>query len=122
MKHHGKKGGLHALVFLIVLAAAVWIVMLLWNALLPVIFGISVINYWQAAGLIVLSRLLFGGFGKFGHKNHHGFHGKFHEFHDKQRLTREELRDLHDKVKGMSHSERHEFIRQRLVDAENEKK
>jgi hypothetical protein len=38
-------------------------VMLLWNALLPGIFGLSGINYWQAAGLLLLSRILFGGFG-----------------------------------------------------------
>jgi hypothetical protein len=38
-------------------------VMLLWNALLPGIFGLPALNYWQAAGLLLLSRILFGGFG-----------------------------------------------------------
>jgi hypothetical protein len=118
MRHFGKKGGLHVLTFLIVLAVVVWIVMLLWNALLPVLFGISVINYWQAAGLVVLSRLLFGGFGKVGHRGFHGAHG----FHGNHGMKREEYMAFHDKIKGMSHSERREFIRQRLVDAENEKK
>jgi hypothetical protein len=115
-KHFGVHGGMHALTFLVVIAAIVWIVMLLWNALLPVIFGISVITYWQAAGLMILSRLLLSGFGKFGRGGcHHGFHGKHH-------LKREELLDMHDKVKGMSHQERREFLRQRLADAEDEKK
>lgn len=41
------------------------LVMLLWNALLPDIAGVSKINYWQAMGLFVLSRILFGGF-RFG--------------------------------------------------------
>jgi hypothetical protein len=117
-KHFGVHGGMHALTFLIVLAAIVWIVMLLWNALLPVIFGLSVINYWQAAGLIILSRLLLGGFGKLGRGNCRGGHG----FHGRHHLKREELVDMHDKVKGMSHQERREFIRQRLSDAENEEK
>jgi hypothetical protein len=38
-------------------------VMLLWNALLPGIFGLPALNYLQAAGLLLLSRILFGGFG-----------------------------------------------------------
>jgi hypothetical protein len=38
-------------------------VMFLWNALLPGIFGLPFINYWQAAGLLLLARILFGGFG-----------------------------------------------------------
>ena len=37
------------------------VVMLLWNALMPQIFTLPVINYWQAAGLLLLARLLFGG-------------------------------------------------------------
>ena len=41
-------------------------VMTLWNALLPTILGVPVINFWQAIGLLVLSRLLFGGFGRGG--------------------------------------------------------
>jgi len=35
-------------------------VMLLWNWLMPVLFGIHAITFWQALGLLVLSRLLFG--------------------------------------------------------------
>ena len=38
------------------------IVMLLWNSLIPGIFHLSVITFWQALGLLVLSKLLFGGF------------------------------------------------------------
>ena len=38
------------------------IVVVLWNALMPEIFGLPSIGYWQAVGLLVLSRLLFGGF------------------------------------------------------------
>ena len=40
-----------------------WIVMLLWNALVPAIFGGPAIGYWQAVGLLVLSKILFHGFG-----------------------------------------------------------
>jgi hypothetical protein len=36
---------------------------LLWNALIPPILGLPVISFWQALGLLVLSRLLFGRLG-----------------------------------------------------------
>lgn len=66
--------------FILIFAALVWATMLLWNALLPAIFGVTIINYWQALGLLVLGRLLFGGFGKGGgwhhfRRHHHGRHG-----------------------------------------------
>jgi len=50
---------------LIVLAAALlgWMVMLLWNAVIPAIFvGSRSLDYPHALGLLVLSRILFGGF------------------------------------------------------------
>lgn len=43
------------------------VVMHLWNWLLPMLFGWHPINLWQALGLLVLCRILFGGFG--GHGN-----------------------------------------------------
>ncbi len=39
-----------------------FVVMRLWNWLMPPIFGWHVINFWQAVGLLVLSKILFGGF------------------------------------------------------------
>ena len=56
----------HALKFIpgviAVFAAFTAITMWLWNALLPEILNLPTINFWQALGLMVLSRLLFGGF------------------------------------------------------------
>ena len=40
-------------------------VMGLWNAILPDVLGIKPITYWQALGLLILSRILLGGF-RFG--------------------------------------------------------
>lgn len=37
------------------------IVMLLWNAILPDIMPVSKISFWQALGILVLSKILFGG-------------------------------------------------------------
>lgn len=54
-----------------------FIVMLLWNAILPSLLGVKLISYWQAVGLLVLCKILFGGFkpggppgGRFGPPPH----------------------------------------------------
>ncbi|HBH05559.1 MAG TPA: hypothetical protein DDX92_03020 [Flavobacteriales bacterium] len=49
----------------------IFVVMSLWNWLMPLIFGISIITFWQAAGLLLLSRILFGGFPPGGKGNRH---------------------------------------------------
>ena len=38
------------------------IVMLLWNALMPGIFHLPPVSFWQAVGLLLLAKILFGGF------------------------------------------------------------
>lgn len=51
--------------FVFIAAAALigGIVMLLWNAVIPIVFvGGRSIDYLHAVGLLVLSRILFGGF------------------------------------------------------------
>jgi hypothetical protein len=39
------------------------IVKWLWNWLLPSLFGLHAITFWQALGLLALCRILFGGWG-----------------------------------------------------------
>ena len=39
------------------------VVKLLWNWLMPPLFGLPVISFWQALGLLALSRILVGGHG-----------------------------------------------------------
>lgn len=48
-----------------------FMVMSLWNALLPGIFAVRAITFWQALGLLVLSKLLFGGFRPYGAGGRH---------------------------------------------------
>ena len=52
------------------LAVFIWIggevVMHLWNWLLPMLFGWRQITFWQALGLLVLCRILFGNLGGHG--------------------------------------------------------
>jgi hypothetical protein len=58
---------LRGLKFLVFGTAAIslvgWATMGLWNWLIPVLFHGPVICFWQALGLLVLSRILVGGFG-----------------------------------------------------------
>ena len=51
------------LAFLLFVALGGQIVRLLWNGLLPPLFGFSQITFWQALGLLALCRILFGGCG-----------------------------------------------------------
>jgi hypothetical protein len=51
-------------------AALGFLTMHLWNALVPDLFRGPVVNFWQAAGLIVLSHILLRG-GAFKHGWHH---------------------------------------------------
>ena len=46
------------------------VVMGLWNWLMPAIFGWRVVTFWQALGLLALSRILFGRFGGPGWRMH----------------------------------------------------
>jgi len=52
--------------FALFLALGGEIVKLLWNALVPSIFGWRTIGFREALGLLVLCRILFGGFGLSG--------------------------------------------------------
>jgi len=40
-----------------------YVLMYLWNWLMPLIFGLPIITFWQALGICLLSKILFGGFG-----------------------------------------------------------
>jgi hypothetical protein len=40
-----------------------WLVMILWNWLMPMIFHLGEITYWQSFGIVILAKLLFGGIG-----------------------------------------------------------
>jgi len=55
--------GLKIAVFVVLgLVVFGFVVMGLWNWLMPALFGLRVITFWQALGLLVLCKILFGGF------------------------------------------------------------
>ena len=62
-------------------------------------FGLCLINFWQALGLLALSRILFGGFG-----SHHRRGGGFWQ-HKKQHWKQK----MKDKWEGMPEEERAEW-------------
>jgi hypothetical protein len=75
----------------VVIAALLgYVVMLLWNQVLAVVIsGISLISFWQALGLLLLSKILFGG-SRWG-CGHKGGHWK---------------QEMREKWQGMSAEER----------------
>lgn len=56
------------LFILIVLLAISYAVFWLWNNVLVAVVAVKPVTFWQAVGLLILSRILFGGF-KFGPPN-----------------------------------------------------
>lgn len=60
-----------------------FIVMLLWNWLMPEIFGLTKITYWQGWGLVILAHILFKSFpgtNEHGHNKKHSRNGFRAEF------------------------------------------
>ena len=39
-----------------------FVVMSLWNWLAPAVLGLNTVTFWQALGILILSKILFGGF------------------------------------------------------------
>lgn len=66
----GRRRFMFAPFMLIGLFAVSAVVMLLWNWLIPGIFNIQALNFWQAMGLLVLCRILFGRFNFRGGNRH----------------------------------------------------
>ena len=58
------------LIFIAVMALLFWVVMSLWNNVATEVLDLKPITFWQAGGLFILSKLLFGSFfgrgGRFG--------------------------------------------------------
>ncbi|MES1214538.1 MAG: hypothetical protein ABUT20_03390 [Bacteroidota bacterium] len=65
MYYGGRKKKFFLFIPIIVIGAILlfgWIVMLLWNAILPSALHAGEISFWQAVGLLILTRILVGGF------------------------------------------------------------
>lgn len=109
---HKKGNFLIALLFIAGLFLLPYIVMLLWNGILPEVIGVKTITYWQAVGIFILCKLLFGGF-KGGGNHHHKKHKMIKKHfknccnnNDNKSSMKEALRD---KFMNMSDEERENF-------------
>jgi hypothetical protein len=83
----------------VVLGVVSFIAMNLWNWLVPVLFSGPQVTYWQAVGLLVLCRLLFGGLHPRGHGHCRGRHAYW------KHLTPEERARFRERL----HRHRHGF-------------
>lgn len=80
---------------LVVIGIAVfgWVVMSLWNWLMPALFtGVHTIGFVQALGLLVLSRILFGGFHGRGGRGCCGPHRKWRRWRSMSAQEREQFK------------------------------
>jgi hypothetical protein len=80
-----------AMIAPVAFVAVGFLIMLLWNWLVPPILGGRAIDFWQAWGIFLLSKLLFGGF--------HGGPGRRH------------TRSLRERWERMTPEERDRFRR-----------
>jgi hypothetical protein len=84
------KASLIAIGFAALIGVAGIVVMSLWNWLIPALFGGPSLHFWQAIGLLVLTRILVGRVGR--GSGHWGWRGRMRQ--DWQRMTPEEREKL----------------------------
>ncbi len=89
--------------FLLFIALGGELVRLLWNWLLPPLFGWRQITFWQALGLLALCRILFGGL---------GLHGSGRS-NIRRRMTERMADRMAERCESMTPEERERF-RQRM--------
>jgi hypothetical protein len=91
--HHKCRHGWPKFIVFIVAGIAIGgvVTMLLWNWLAPALFGWKTITFLQALGLLLLTRLLFGGL-----RGRHGCAGHWHR--NLEAMTPEEREQLRDRL------------------------
>lgn len=96
MRWHWLRRALKFVVLLtVVLSVLGFVVMSLWNWLIPTLFAGPKLNFWQALGLLLLSRILVGGL-RGGHM-HHGYWR--HRLRERwERMTPEERKNFRHRL------------------------
>jgi cell division protein FtsB len=87
-------------IFVLIAAAMSYLVMSLWNWLMPVVFSLGTITFWQALGILALAKLLFG-FGRGSWRGGYGGHSKHRSPQYKEQME--------EKLKNMTPEEREKF-------------
>jgi len=82
------------------------VVKVLWNWLMPGLFGLKEITFWQAFGIVLLAKLLFGGLGH-SHKHHDRRFEERFEDRFKRFIRREKVGEASAPVPGNGKKWRH---------------
>ena len=70
-RHFNKRFFFQRFFFIIAVIAFIsLVILLLWNWLMPSIFNLPEINYLQAFGILILSKILFLGIGRHDHRTY----------------------------------------------------
>lgn len=76
MNTHKKKFWLAFPCVIVAIGLFIWFSQWLWNIVLPDVLGVKAITYWQSLGILVISKILFGGLAnakeKFRNRNNFG--------------------------------------------------
>ena len=97
--HWAKKIALFAVIGVAAAIGFTFVTMSLWNWLMPDLFGLKLITFWQSLGLLALCWLFFGRIRVFG------MHGRHH--HMKHRLAERWMR-MSPEEREKFHEEMHE--------------
>jgi hypothetical protein len=92
------KGAAFVVFALALLAVLSFGVMSLWNAIIPHLFSVPTLDFWQAAGLLILCRILFGGWRRGGWHSHGGWRARMWRQHWES-MTPEERERLRARFK-----------------------
>ncbi|MCF0073250.1 hypothetical protein LZD49_22410 [Dyadobacter sp. CY261] len=107
-QNRGRRFRLAVPVFVLIAAFGLGaIVQWLWNAILPAAANFNPISYWQAVGLFVLCKILFGSFRGRDHHRHPPKWGRFNRRFGKE--AREEALAWKSKWMKMTDEERTRF-------------
>lgn len=93
MKTHSKTHFILKGISIGIIAVAIFttVAMLLWNWLMPAIFNLPEITFWQSLGIIILSKIIFGGM-------HHGSH-HFHR-HNRENYLKDRFHERMECMKA----------------------
>jgi len=107
---HVAAGILFAVLFALIFAI---LVKLLWNGIMPTLFDLKTISFWQAFCIILLAKLIFGGVGS----RYHYYHPRKSYYHSRDRRyfykwMRNGYRFEDDELNTMSRRKKWEYYKQ----------
>ena len=86
-----------------------FVVKWIWNLLMPAVFGLSEITFWQAFGIVILAKLLFGGFSPHRHDRSRGDFRLHHDWHFPWKRFSDQRQDLKSNYRNWKYY--HQFWR-----------